>query len=163
MSANLFCTIENETHTRFSTQKIEGLIKEAAHRAWRDARKRRKMNVLPFFVTLYIVGPERSRALNKKLRGKAAPADVLSLEYPNPQRLGEIFVCPAIVRKHARIAKRNFPDEFAHVIVHGALHVFGMDHEKSDAAAKYIMQMEDEVLKKLGYKTAHKENTKHVA
>ena len=157
MSANLFCTIENETHTRFPTQKIEELIEEAARRVRRDDGKRRKMLVLPFFVTLYIIGPDRSRALNKQLRGKDEPADVLSLEYPSPQRLGEIFVCPAIVRKHARAEKRNFEDELAHVVVHGVFHVFGVHHEKSTKVEKLLWQKENAVLKKLGYKQAHQE------
>ena len=80
-------------------------------------------------VSVALVGPDAIRDLNFEFRGKSEPTDVLSFEVDGPygERVGEVVICPACAELGV--------DE---LVVHGALHLSGMDHtedfERSEMA-----------------------------
>jgi probable rRNA maturation factor len=88
-------------------------------------------------VTVRFVGAIEGRALNAKYRGKDYATDVLTFVYDDEQpRAGDIVLCAPVVRKEADAQGKSLAAHYAHLVVHGMLHLQGFDHERAaDAAA----------------------------
>ncbi len=86
---------------------------------------------------LRIVGESESRVLNARYRKKNKPTNVLSFPYPELTSegvLGDIVVCASVVAREAREQNKSPRAHWAHMIVHGVLHLLGHDHiENKDA------------------------------
>jgi probable rRNA maturation factor len=102
------------------------------------------------------VGPARIRALNRRFRKVDKPTDVLSFPLQrHPIRgytavsLGDLYICPALVRANAERSGRTVSAQLDWTIVHGLLHLAGYDHERSAAAARRMAAAERAILKKL--------------
>ena len=96
-----------------------------------------------------VVGRRESRALNERWRGRAKPTNVLS--FPGDGRqLGDIVVCAPVVAREAREQGKALPAHWAHMVVHGTLHLLGFDHERA-ADAKRMERRERALLARLGY------------
>lgn len=107
-------------------------------------------------VGITLVNPVRMRTLNRKRRGVDKATDVLSFPlHMEPIRgytavlLGDLFICPDVVREHAQESGLSVSDRMAWTIVHGLLHLAGYDHETSPVAAKRMFALEKRILKKL--------------
>jgi probable rRNA maturation factor len=88
----------------------------------------------PLNVTVRFVTPREGRALNQQFRGKDYATNVLTFPYENGS--GDIAVCESVVVKEARAQKKPVRDHFAHIVMHGVLHVQGFDHEADVDAAQ---------------------------
>ena len=102
-------------------------------------------------VTLRLVDEEEGRALNATYRGKDYATNVLTFPYEaGPPLEGDIALCAAVVAAEAR--DQGKPDEahWAHLVVHGMLHLQGHDHE-DDAEARRMEALETQILGDLGY------------
>ena len=102
-----------------------------------------------------VVGPAESRRLNAEYRGKDKPTNVLSFPVPQlpvtgPQPLGDLVICPQVLRTEAREQKKTLRAHWAHLVVHGSLHLIGYDHER-DADADRMERREIAVLRRLGF------------
>lgn len=105
-----------------------------------------------------VVGSAESRRLNARYRGKDKPTNVLSFPpAPLPERvsgdarlLGDLVICAQVVRSEAREQRKALKAHWAHLVVHGALHLVGYDHER-DAEAKRMERREIAVLRRLGF------------
>lgn len=92
-----------------------------------------------------IVNEEESARLNETFRHKKGPTNVLSFE-----TLGDLAICGDIVEKEAKSQHKDIEAHWAHLTVHGILHLAGYDHEKEEDAKK-MEDLEIKILKKLGY------------
>ena len=104
-----------------------------------------------------VVGPAESRRLNVRYRGKDKPTNVLSFpvaEAPGvgaePRPLGDLVICPQVLRSEAREQKKTLRAHWAHLVVHGSLHLIGYDHE-DDKDADRMKRREIAVLRRLGF------------
>jgi probable rRNA maturation factor len=102
-----------------------------------------------------VVGPAESRRLNARYRGKDKPTNVLSfpaVELPaGPERpLGDLVICPDVLRVEAREQRKSLRAHWAHLVVHGTLHLVGYDHEDT-ADADRMERREIAVLRRLGF------------
>jgi len=109
-------------------------------------------------VSLFLLGPARMRKLNKKYRGKKRVTNVLtfqggefffekaSKEIQRTKNWGEIVICPREVKKSAKRFKTSFQKELARVLIHGILHLFGYDHEKSEDEERKMREKEEHYL-----------------
>ena len=102
-----------------------------------------------------VVGPAESRRLNARYRGKDKPTNVLSfpaVEMPaGPERpLGDLVICPDVLRVEARAQRKSLRAHWAHLVVHGTLHLVGYDHEDC-ADADRMERREIAVLRRLGF------------
>lgn len=109
----------------------------------------------PVEVAVRLVGPAESRRLNRHYRGKDKPTNVLSfpagVDAPvQPRPLGDIVICPAVLRREAREQGKPERAHWAHLVVHGVLHLVGYDHEH-DADARRMERREVAVLRRLGF------------
>ena len=82
-------------------------------------------------ISLAFVGKKDIKNLNKKFRKKDKATDVLSFELKEEKHLGEIVICPEVVKENAKKYGNTFKDEMLKVFIHGILHLLGYDHEKS--------------------------------
>lgn len=94
-------------------------------------------------LSLSFVSEAEMAALNERYRGKEGPTDVLSFSlddpaYPAdpgvPLLLGDVVICPSVAAANAPAHGSSFEDEMALLVVHGVLHLLGMDHEDSAEA-----------------------------
>jgi probable rRNA maturation factor len=105
-----------------------------------------------------MVGPRESRKLNARYRGRDHATNVLSFgvragAWPkgsSPPPLGDLVVCPRIVREEARLQRKTLRAHWAHLIVHGTLHLVGYDHEHPGEARR-MERREIAVLRRLGF------------
>lgn len=102
-----------------------------------------------------IVAPAESRRLNAAWRGRDRPTNVLSfpvagLETGATRPLGDLVICAAVVRAEARAQGKPLVAHWAHLVVHGVLHLIGYDHEH-EADARRMERREIAVLRRLGF------------
>jgi len=106
-----------------------------------------------------VVSPAESRRLNARFRGRDKPTNVLSFpvaDLPSsaagdePRPLGDLVICPQVLRSEAREQKKSLRAHWAHLVVHGSLHLIGYDHER-DSDAGRMERREIAVLRRLGF------------
>jgi probable rRNA maturation factor len=104
-------------------------------------------------ITLRIVDEEESAHLNSVYRNKQGPTNVLSFLLTSPHQAsmvsGDIIICAPIVSKEAKDQKKSIYAHWAHLTVHGILHLQGFDHIKEDEA-KIMEAKEIKILSTLG-------------
>jgi len=108
-------------------------------------------------IAVRVVAASESRALNKRWRGKDKPTNVLSFPAPkqrvpgaDSQPLGDLVVCAQVVRKEAEEHGKPVEAHWAHMIVHGSLHLAGYDHELGRRERLRMERREISVLKRFG-------------
>ncbi|MGO1626179.1 MAG: rRNA maturation RNase YbeY, partial [Halomonadaceae bacterium] len=92
-----------------------------------------------FELTIRFVTPEESQALNRDYRGRDKSTNVLSFPFEAPPGvalplLGDLVICHAVVAGEARQQHKSLADHYAHMVVHGTLHLLGLDHIDDDEA-----------------------------
>ena len=102
-------------------------------------------------VTLRVVGGREGRALNRDFGGKDYATNVLTFAYPDIEPLsGDIVLCAPVIAREAREQRKSIEAHYAHLVVHGMLHLQGYDHENKDDA-RVMEALEAEIVVKLGY------------
>ena len=103
-----------------------------------------------------VVGAPESRRLNARFRGRDRPTNVLSFPAavqpggPGVRALGDLVICPRVLRAEAVAQAKPLRAHWAHLVVHGTLHLVGYDHE-ADADARRMERREVAVLRGLGF------------
>jgi probable rRNA maturation factor len=106
----------------------------------------------PGEITVRIVDAEEGQALNRDYRGKDYATNVLTFDYARePVVCADLVLCAPVVEAEARAAGKTLEAHYAHLLVHGALHAQGYDHEDDDAEAERMEAREREVLAALGF------------
>jgi len=105
-------------------------------------------------ISVLLVGPAASRTLNAQYRGRERPTNVLSFPAPpgaaaTSGLLGDLVICPAVLRAEARAPHKSARAHWTHLVVHGVLHLVGYDHERK-AEALRMERREIRVLRRLG-------------
>lgn len=108
-------------------------------------------------LTIRIVDEAESQSLNNQYRKKNEPTNVLSFLINDNPLLGDIILCHSVIKKEALAQKKSIDDHYAHLIIHGYLHLIGFDHTKNDDALT-MENKEIAVLKKLGIKNPYLSN-----
>lgn len=102
-------------------------------------------------LTVRFVDAEEGRSLNAHYRGRDYATNVLSFPYARePVLSGDLVLCLPLVLREAAAQGKPAAAHFAHLVVHGMLHLQGYDHETA-AEARIMEQKEREILARLGY------------
>ncbi|UCC55187.1 MAG: rRNA maturation RNase YbeY [Gammaproteobacteria bacterium] len=106
-------------------------------------------------LTLRIVDEAEITALNSRYRGKDGPTNVLAFPYqPLPGvesgLLGDIVICVPVVAREAVAQGKSLEEHWAHIIIHGVLHLLGHEHKEAEEAGR-MEQLETQLLGQLGY------------
>ena len=105
----------------------------------------------PAELTVRIVGEDEGRALNRDFRGKDYATNVLTFDYQSePLVLADLVLAAPVVEREARELRIDLAAHYAHLLVHGALHAQGFDHEL-DADALVMEARERAVMLALGF------------
>ncbi|CQR80258.1 metal-binding heat shock protein required for rRNA maturation [Escherichia coli K-12] len=130
-----------------------GLPEESQFQTWLNA-------VIPQFqeeseVTIRVVDTAESHSLNLTYRGKDKPTNVLSFPFEVPpgmemSLLGDLVICRQVVEKEAQEQGKPLEAHWAHMVVHGSLHLLGYDHIEDDEAEE-MEALETEIMLALGY------------
>ena len=105
-------------------------------------------------ITIRVVDQPESQGLNSQYRGKDKPTNILSFPFEAPPEieidlLGDLVICADIVDQEAKQQNKALQDHWAHLTIHGTLHLLGYDHENEDDA-QHMENVEVELLKKIG-------------
>ncbi len=107
-------------------------------------------------ITVRIVNAEEGRALNRDYRQKDYATNVLTFDYTQaPLVTADLVLCAPVIAAEARTQRKTLSAHYAHLLVHGALHAQGWDHETSDADAAAMEAREVEILAGLGFKSPY--------
>ncbi|MDT0174617.1 rRNA maturation RNase YbeY [Pantoea sp. RRHST58] len=138
---------------QLACEQTGGLPDEAAFQRWLEAA------VTPFQpeseVTIRLVDEAESHELNLTYRGKDKPTNVLSFPFEAPPGielplLGDLIICRQVVEQEAEEQGKSVEAHWAHMVVHGTLHLLGYDHIE-DSEAEEMEGIETEIMLALGY------------
>ena len=106
-------------------------------------------------ITIRVVDEAESRTLNKRYRGRDAPTNVLSFPADLPAAvdhplLGDLVICAPLLESEAREQGKDLQAHWAHLVVHGVLHLLGHDHQQT-GEAEIMEAREVEILASLGF------------
>ncbi len=113
-------------------------------------------------LTVRVVGEAEAAELNARYRGRSGPTNVLSFPFEAPPGsealllLGDIVACAPVLEREARDQGKELQAHWAHVVVHGALHLAGLDHVRPEEAER-MERAEREILAGLGYPDPYQE------
>ena len=145
---------------QLACSSFDGLPTEADFQRWLDAA------VLPFQeeaeVTIRLVDEAESNQLNLTYRGKDKPTNVLSFPFECPpdvelSLLGDLIICRQVVEQEAQEQGKPLFAHWAHMVVHGSLHLLGYDHIE-DEEAEEMEALEVEFMQALGYDNPYQDD-----
>jgi probable rRNA maturation factor len=130
-----------------------GLPDESSFRRWVEAALAGQREEAELVIRL--VDEEEGRALNRDYRGKDYATNVLSFPFETPPGvelpiLGDVAICGPVVLREAAEQGKPVEAHWAHLTVHGILHLLGYDHQE-EAEAEQMEALEREVLAELGF------------
>lgn len=112
-------------------------------------------------LTIRFVDENESAALNQQYRHKTGSTNILSFPFDMPAEvglslLGDLVICTEVVKQQAKEQQKEEIAHWAHMVVHGTLHLLGYDH-LSDAEADIMEAKEIKILSQLGYSDPYRE------
>lgn len=114
-------------------------------------------------IVIRVVDEEESAQLNLQYRHKSGPTNVLSFPFEAPpgmelELLGDLVVCAPVVAREAKQQQKKLLDHWAHIIVHGVLHLLGYDHIE-EADAERMESLEINILQQLNIRNPYLEES----
>ncbi|MFY9178689.1 MAG: rRNA maturation RNase YbeY [Venatoribacter sp.] len=131
------------------------LPSEAELSLWANTALESRCNFAEPEMTIRLVQAEESQELNFEYRGKDKPTNVLSFPFECPpevpiELVGDLVICVPVVEQEAKEQNKALQAHWAHMVVHGSLHLLGFDHIKDDEA-EIMENLERQILAKLGF------------
>ncbi|CBW28195.1 rRNA maturation RNase YbeY [Haemophilus influenzae] len=138
---------------QIATENIEGLPTEEQIVQWATAAIQPEGNEVE--MTVRIVDEAESHELNLTYRGKDRPTNVLSFPFECPDEvelplLGDLVICRQVVEREAAEQEKPLMAHWAHMVVHGCLHLLGYDHIEDDEAEE-MESLETQIMQGLGF------------
>ena len=138
---------------QIATENIEGLPTEEQIVQWATGAVQPEGNEGE--MTVRIVDEAESHELNLTYRGKDRPTNVLSFPFECPDEvelplLGDLVICRQVVEREASEQEKPLMAHWAHMVVHGSLHLLGYDHIEDDEAEE-MESLETQIMQGLGF------------
>lgn len=138
---------------QIATENIEGLPTEEQIVQWATAAVQPEGDEVE--MTVRIVDEAESHDLNLTYRGKDRPTNVLSFPFECPDEvelplLGDLVICRQVVEREAAEQEKPLSAHWAHMVVHGCLHLLGYDHIEDDEAEE-MESLETQIMQGLGF------------
>ena len=138
---------------QIATENIEGLPTEEQIVQWATAAV--QPEGVEVEMTVRIVDESESHDLNLTYRGKDRPTNVLSFPFECPDEvelplLGDLVICRQVVEREAAEQEKPLMAHWAHMVVHGCLHLLGYDHIEDDEAEE-MESLETQIMQGLGF------------
>lgn len=94
-------------------------------------------------LTMVFLDKKPAQKINKEFRGKDYATDVLSFDSMDPSSLGELVLCPEVLKRQATEHSLTYRQELGYMLLHGVLHLLGYDHETSEKDAREMFAIQD--------------------
>ena len=107
-------------------------------------------------ITLRIIDENESKRLNKQFRNKSTPTNILSFLMLEDPIEGDLVLCHPVIKKEAKAQNKKILNHYAHLIIHGYLHLLGYDHQ-NNADADKMEKMEIKILSKFNINDPYKD------
>lgn len=138
---------------QIATENLEGLPTEEQIVQWATAAVQPEGDEVE--MTVRIVDEDESHELNLTYRGKDRPTNVLSFPFECPDEvelplLGDLVICRQVVEREAAEQEKPLMAHWAHMVVHGSLHLLGYDHIEDDEAEE-MESLETQIMQGLGF------------
>ena len=101
-------------------------------------------------IVIRIVDEPEMKQLNLTYRNKNKPTNVLSFPLESSPLVGDVVICAPVVSEEAHSQNKEIKAHWAHLTIHGVLHLLGYDHVHSDEA-EIMERLETQILEKLGF------------
>ena len=105
-------------------------------------------------ITIRIVSEKESESLNYSYRNQKKPTNILSFSLSENPIIGDIILCHPIIKNEAKIHNKKIHSHYAHLLIHGYLHLLGYSHDKELDASK-MEKKEIQILKKYGFENPY--------
>ncbi len=114
-------------------------------------------------ISVRIIDEDESRQLNHQYRNIDKPTNVLSFPCDLPEEvdiplLGDLAICSPVVAREAKEQGKALESHWAHMVVHGTLHLLGFDHIE-DSEAEHMESIETSILTSLGYAAPYEQTS----
>jgi probable rRNA maturation factor len=148
--------LEIQNHTQLGHVPEKSSFVEWCGAALREEREQAEM-------VIRLVDEEEIQGLNREYRGKDIPTNVLSFPSNLPavvesSLLGDLVICAPVVVREAKEQGKSDQAHWAHMVVHGVLHLLGYDHQ-DETDAETMERLEMEVMAGLGFQNPYEEGT----
>lgn len=142
-----------ELDLQFACQDSQGLPSESEFHQWASHAIENFQQQAE--LTVRLVDEAESQQLNSDYRGKDKPTNVLSFPFEAPpgielDLLGDLVICRQVVEREAEEQNKTLSAHWAHMVVHGCLHLLGYDHI-DDSEAEEMESLETEIMQKMGF------------
>jgi len=159
MSLTVDVSISEDLISEMPDSGDEDVPEPALLESWAQAAY---LNDDPAVASILVTTAEEIQQLNKQYRGKDKPTNVLSFPMESPEGvdlclLGDIALCAQVIKREAIEQSKPVMAHWAHMVVHGMLHLQGFDHIDDDEA-EAMEQQEINILTQLGFDDPYKED-----
>lgn len=113
-----------------------------------DAFLRRELKLKRRDLTLVFLDSAPAQKINLQYRRKNYATDVLSFAGQDANELGELILCPQVLRRQANEHQLSFRQELSYMAIHGVLHLLGYDHELSKREAQKMFELQDRLFER---------------
>jgi probable rRNA maturation factor len=140
---------------RFLQLWVKQVLRELVHERVRVPADFRHLRIV-------FVDPPQMKRLNRQFRQHDYATDVLSFAPSEDHFLGELVICPQVVRRQSQEHQLSFRDELGYLVIHGILHLLGYDHERNAREAKKMFALQDRLFEILCHGSEAGTNLRHV-
>jgi probable rRNA maturation factor len=141
--------IVNQSTTPLNAKNIQSILDIVVKNLARSKTLKNIKRLKKDEITFVLVSAGRMKALNFEFRGKDYATDVLSFSSTSPESLGELILCPSVLKKQAKQNGHSLDSEMLYMLIHGILHLLGYDHEKSLVEEKKMFSLQDRLFSRL--------------
>ena len=156
-SRSTLMTVTVEVSISGNIDSGDGVPEPALLQTWASAAYLNKVSTV---ASLLVTTPDEIQKLNKQYRDKDKTTNVLSFPMQSPEEvdvclLGDIVLCAVVINREAKQQSKAENAHWAHMVVHGMLHLQGFDHIKNEQAEE-MEQLEIKILNQLGFDDPYK-------
>ncbi|MBC7457400.1 MAG: rRNA maturation RNase YbeY [Bdellovibrionaceae bacterium] len=139
----------NQTTTKLNLKNIQMTLDKVVKRLVKNKSLKNLKKLKKDEITFVLISAPKMKAMNFQFRGKDYATDVLSFAPASPESLGELILCPSVLKKQAKQNGHSLDFEILYMFIHGILHLLGYDHEISKAEEKKMFSLQDRLFSQL--------------
>lgn len=152
MKLNIINQSQVSVPRSFLKKWTEALVFELQKKAFPTSLKNKEL-------ILVFLDPGPAKKLNLQFRNRNYATDVLSFDPIDPQSLGELVLCPQVLKKQAKAHDLSFQMELGYMVLHGVLHLLGYEHEDSEERAQEMFKLQDEIFDAISIRYVNRSRT----
>lgn len=139
----------NQTTLKLNLNRIQKVLDLIVVRLRQNKSLKNSRRLQKKEITLVFISAPKMKALNFQFRQKNYATDVLSFAPSFADSIGELILCPFVLKKQAKQNDHSVDHELLYMLIHGLLHLLGYDHEKSLNEEKKMFNLQDRLFSQL--------------